>query len=91
MIKEQHLSRIITFTKDIYPNYRTLKDKFSFNSKNSCRDKIILLKKGNNVRLSQFTQEAVDKGALGLICDSSFNASNISREFPILRITNINR
>ena len=91
MIKEQHISRIITFTKDIYPNYRTLKNKFSFNSKISCKDKIILLKKGNNIRLRQFAQEAVDKGALGLICDSSFNASNISREFPLLRITNINR
>lgn len=82
--------KIINFVSNIYQkkslNYRD----FVFSSKDSCKDKIFVLKYGNKKKLPHYINEAIKKGIKGLVVDNRTNVEDISSRIPILKITNLN-
>ncbi len=83
--------KIIDFVSNIYKKNNISYRNFVFSSKDSCKEKILILKYGNCENQQQFINEAVAKGIRGLVIDGKTSIKNIQSNIPILKINSLNK
>jgi len=83
--------KIIDFVSNIYKKNNISYQNFIFSSKDSCKEKILILKYGNSKNQQQYINDAIAKGIRGLVTDSKTSIGNIKSNVPILKISNLNK
>ena len=64
---------IIKFTQDIKPKLINFKNIYSFNSKDNCKNKILVLVNPSKKKIYDYINEAIDNGIIGLIITTTIN------------------
>ena len=81
--------KIINFAANIYPQNNINFRKFTFSSKDSCKGRILILKRGHKKNIKKYIKEAQSKGVKGIITENRISTDDINSNLPILKISNL--
>ena len=76
---------IIRFTKGIKPKILKLKEMFSFNSKDYCKNKILVLGNSSKKNIYGYINEAINNGIIGLIVTTTIDLNLLIKDIPVLK------
>lgn len=79
-----NIEYILNFTKKIKPKIINLKKIFSFSSKDICKNKIFILTISSDKNIYRYANEAIKKGAIGLITTVPINKKLLINNIPVL-------
>ena len=72
---------IIKFTRGIKPKLINFTKIFSFNSKDNCKNKILVLNNLSRKDMYDYINEAIDNGIIGLIITTTININFLKKIF----------
>ena len=81
---------IIKFTQDIKPKLVNFKKIFSFNSKDHCKNKILVLINPSKKKIYDYINEAIDNGIIGLIITTTIDTNLLKKNIPVLKSKYLN-
>ena len=81
---------IIKFTQDIKPKLVNFKNIFSFNSKDNCKNKILVLVNPSKKKIYDYINEAIDNGIIGLIITTAIDVNLLTKNIPVLKSKYLN-
>ena len=81
---------IIKFTQEIRPKLIDFKKIFSFNSKDHCKNKILVLSNLSRKNIYHYINEAIDNGIIGLIITTTININLLTKDIPVLKSRYLN-
>ena len=81
---------IIKFTQDIKPKLVKFKNIFSFNSKDHCKNKILVLINPSKKKIYDYINEAIDNGIIGLIITTTIDTNLLKKNIPVLKSIYLN-
>ena len=70
---------IIKFTQEIKPKLINFKKIFSFNSKDNCKNKILVLVNPSKKKIYDYINEAIDNGIIGLIITTTIDTNLLKK------------
>ena len=81
---------IIKFTQEIKPRLVNFKKIFSFNSKDRCKNKILVLSNFSKENMYIYINEAIDNGIIGLVITTPIDFNLLKKDIPVLRSKYLN-
>jgi UDP-N-acetylmuramoyl-L-alanyl-D-glutamate--2,6-diaminopimelate ligase len=81
---------IIKFTQEIKPKLINFKKIFSFNSKDNCKNKILVLSNFSKKNMYTYISEAIDNGIIGLVITTDIDFNLLKKNIPVLRSKYLN-
>ena len=81
---------IIKFTQEIKPKLVNFKKIFSFNSKDHCKNKILVLSNFSKENMYIYINEAIDNGIIGLVITTPIDFNLLKKDIPVLRSKYLN-
>ena len=84
------IKNIIKFTQEIKPKLSNFKKIFSFNSKDNCKNKILVLNNSSKKNIYGYINEAIDNGIIGLIITATINLTLLKKDIPVLKSKYLN-
>jgi len=81
---------IIKFVQDIKPKLLNFKNIFSFNSKDHCKNKILVLINPPKKKIYDYINEAIDNGIIGLIITTTIDINLLTKDIPVLHSKYLN-
>ena len=84
------IKKIIKFTQEIKPRLVNFKKIFSFNSKDRCKNKILVLSNFSKENMYIYINEAIDNGIIGLVITTPIDFNLLKKDIPVLRSKYLN-
>ena len=84
------IKNIIKFTQEIKPRLVNFKKIFSFNSKDYCKNKILVLSNFSKENMYIYINEAIDNGIIGLIITTTIDINLLTKNIPVLKSIYLN-
>jgi len=84
------IKNIIKFSQEIKPKPVNFKKIFSFNSKDDCKNKILVLSNPSRQSMYDYINEAIDNGIIGLIITTTIDVNLLIKDIPVLKSKYLN-
>ena len=84
------IKNIIKFAQEVKPKPINFKKIFSFNSKDDCKNKILVLSNPSRESMYDYINEAIDNGIIGLIITTTIDVNLLIKDIPVLKSKYLN-
>ena len=81
--------KIVNFAGNIYNQGTINHRKFVFSSRDICKGRILVLKRGNKKSIQNYIREARSKGIMGIVTENNISKDDMNYDLPILKISNL--
>lgn len=85
MRKNNEIKKIIDYIKKTNPKIQNIANSLSFNSKENCKNKILILVNIKNNNLYNYINEGIQNGAIGLITSNTIQKNRLKKQISYLR------